>query len=135
MRMYAMTVEDSIPVRKLPSLILAVMRAMSLANINILCKDNAATPVECSLHIPKDSDRIRELLKMLTSDTAFFVLSCSGRALIIPFEGAHFNIVVADGECLPNISGLHVEDATEVLALYHDAYEAYGIEETFGPSA
>jgi hypothetical protein len=130
--MYALTAAKHISEQRLPSLLLSMLTRLQLDRLEVLCKE--VDPTEWNhdlLLMPRDAAILHQALVFLMSDRGFFTLSCKGRALVIPFEGAHFNVVLGDKEIVPDVEGLRVQDVTEVLGCYRDAYEGFGLDKTF----
>jgi hypothetical protein len=131
--MYAVTVKEFGLENDLPLLMLDLIITMKLSELDVLCREGDYDICPYDLFcLPEDTKILNEALEVLAGDSAFFTLSCQGKALIVPFEGNQFNIIVGSGVSLPEIKGLHLDDVTDVLNQYYDAYEGYGLAATFG---
>jgi hypothetical protein len=130
MKMYALTPKQSS--EKFPAMLLALISALKLTEFDILHKEiySAAFPHD-RLILPEDANLLLNALTYLVKDHGFFTISSKSKALIIPFEGNHFNIILPDDQVMPNIEDLCAEDASTVLEKYSDAYEGFGIDATF----
>lgn len=133
MKMYSITVKDTSSSSALPALMVTLVLSLKLDRVEVICSETDDRTWGCStIILPRDVDILYNAFVLLTHDTGFFTMSCKERALIIPFEGPHFNIIVNDDvETLPPVDGLIIRDSTAVLLHYQDAYEGYGMSATF----
>lgn len=134
--MYALTVAKGVSEKKLPQLVLDLIYELNLKKIDVICKETFVVPWAYDLFVlPRDKKILLKGLEFLMEDLGFFSLSCKNRALIIPFEGANFNIIVPKHVRLPAYTDLDCVDAAAVLEQYRDAYEGFGLTRTFPRSA
>jgi hypothetical protein len=82
-------------------------------------------------YLPKNEDILNQAIKYLTDESGFFTISCKNSLLVVPFEGGVFNIIVNDDIIIENLEGFDISDATNVLKVYRDLYNNFGVDEVF----
>jgi len=83
------------------------------------------------MSLEHDERFILKLLLVLERDEEFFTMGWDNTALLIPFEGQQFNLIVEGATTFPENKIFEVIDATDVLMDYEDAYEGFGINDVF----
>lgn len=78
-----------------------------------------------------NSRSFRSLIDSLVNDREFVTLGCKDVLLVVPFEGGQLNIITKNP--LPSQRGLRINDASDILQEYGDAYLGYGLDSIFGP--
>lgn len=130
--MYALTVTEGVSKKKLPQLMLNLIYDLNLKKIDVICKEVFNIPWSYDFFfLPRDKKKLLYGLEFLSEDLGFFTLSCKNQALIVPFEGANFNIIIPTHVRLPVYADLDHVNATDVLNQYREAYDGFGLTRTF----
>ena len=134
MRMYSLCPVEGISEKQFAQAIAYLIEEIGIKELEVICRevDYDEWPHD-NFTVPCDNNLLLDAINFLSADLGFFTLSSRSKALIIPFEGLHFNFIVNDEVAFPAVEGLVVRDSTEVLSGYPDAYEAFGLQETFPP--
>lgn len=134
MKMYAIRPAEDLSSAQFSEAVSMLVNTLDVDKLEVMCREveKSKWPYDV-LNMPKDAGLLSAGLKFLSDDLGFFTLSSSGKLLIIPFEGKHFNIVTNDDVMLTAVSGIETSDVTEVLQKYSDLYEGFGLYQTFKP--
>lgn len=132
MRMYAISVDEETADNPLSKFVLNCLKEVGISRLRIVHSESEKFPVSSkNFLLEQDKDALLEILYLLEADEEFLTIGWDNIALLIPFEGRQFNLVVGNVSTLPKDNKFTVVDATEVLVNYADAYEGFGLKEVF----
>lgn len=134
MQMYAISSDREVPEGSLSQYVLSCLREADVSNLKIVYSESDDFPVGEKISLELDECILLEQLGILERDEEFFTLGWNNTALLIPFEGKHFNLILRSPSKFPRDERFKISDATDVMFDYEDAYEGFGIKSVFPSS-
>lgn len=108
------------------------MTANCIPALRIIYSESTGHPIsDDDFLVERDGEKLLRLLTILENEQEFFTLGCHNKILIVPFEHRQFNVISSSElKFLSNIN-VNIENATDVLRTYGDAYENLGFSDVF----